>query len=293
MIFPNFIIIGANKGGTSSFYQYLSQHPEVFMSEIKEPMFFLFWDKYEQDKKTDHAEPEWLNWKPISSLEVYQRMFVVPPHIKAAGEASTAYLANPRCAERIHDFNPQMKIIAVLRNPVFRAFSNYQMYVRLGYEKEKFEACVEQELSGNRGHLPQGRHYVQLGYYGQALARYYTIFGEENVRVYLNEELRDKPEWLFRDAFNFLGVDATFKPNVTEKFNVNENVTLRNGFQNLLVSADRKIPFTKVLGKTIRSRIYGELHLSPAMQSKLGNLYRDDVRQLERLAHRDLSHWIR
>src|SRR5260370_35178685 len=135
MKFPNFILIGANKGGTSSFYNYLGQHPQIFMSDIKEPMFFSYNDMSGAQPvvKVDRNEPKWRNWRPVTTLDDYMNLFAdMPAGVKAAGEASTAHLANPFCAERIAKFNPPMKIIMILREPVSRAFSNYLMYSALG-----------------------------------------------------------------------------------------------------------------------------------------------------------------
>lgn len=294
-IFPNFLIIGANKGGTSSFYKYLDQHPEIFMSEIKEPMFFLFNDmtgKEQKQAEVDEKEPEWQNWKPISSVEEYRKMFVVPPTIKAAGEASTAYLANPVCAERIARYNPDMKIIAILRNPVSRAFSNYQMYVRLGHESEKFPKVVADELAGKRKHLPQGRHYVELGYYADSIAEYIRVFGKQNVKVYLIDELREKPEWMFADAFAFLGVDTSFRPDIREKFNVNENVMLNTTFTKNFRRIDNRLRLTSVLPASWKRALRGELVLDADTKRKLKDLYRKDILRVQELTGKDLGAWL-
>ncbi len=294
MLYPNFLIIGANKGGTSSFYKYLDQHPEIFMSEIKEPMFFLFNEMNGTDTQASVSteEPEWDRWKPVSNLEEYKKMFSPPPGTKAAGEASTAYLANPMCAERIYRFNPQMKLIAILRNPVSRAFSNYLMYVRLGHEDKSFAAVVGEELAGKRGHLPQGRHYLQLGYYYESLNTYIKTFGRENVKVYLIEELKEDPASLFRDAFEFLGVDPSFTPDVSTRFNVNENVTRRGPLANFLLRADNRIHFTKLLPSSVRRKLEGRLKLDPAMREKLAALYREDILKVQELTGKNLSAWL-
>jgi hypothetical protein len=215
MKFPNFILIGANKGGTPSFSNYLSHHPEIFMSDIKEPMFFFYNDMSgaEPVVKLDPNEPKWKNWRPVTILDDYVDLFAdMPPGVKAAGEASTAYLANPFCAERIARFNPAMKIIAILREPVSRAFSSYLMYVRLGHEKDSFSNVVEKELSGNKSDLPQGQQYLRLGYYADSISEYQRVFGKENVKIYLNEELKNHPQELFYDVFHFLGLDTSFQP---------------------------------------------------------------------------------
>lgn len=294
MLFPNFIIIGANKGGTSSFYSYLSQHPEIFMSEIKEPMFFLFNDK---DRKKNEAveskEPNWKNWTTVSDPEEYKRMFITPGGIKAAGEASTAYLANPDCAGRIYEYNPEMKIIAILRNPASRAFSNYLMYVRLGHESKSFSKVVKEELNGERDYLPQGRHYLKLGYYYDSLLTYINTFGKENVKVYLIEELKEKPQWLFHDAFEFLGVDSSFVPDVTIKYNVNEKVTHSNTLRKFLVRISNSKRFSKFVPAGIKKSVNKELKLDDNLRKQLRDMYKEDILKVQDLIGKDLSSWLK
>jgi sulfotransferase family protein len=299
MKFPNFILIGAGKGGTSSFYYYLRQHPEIFMSDIKEPRFFFYNDMSgaEAVVKLDPNEPDWGkygNWRPVSRLDDYMSLFAhMPAGVKAAGEASTAYLKNPFCAERIAKFNPAMKIIAILREPVSRAFSHYLMYVRLGYEKDSFSSVVDRELSGNKSYLPQGRQYLQQGYYADSISEYQRVFGKKNIKIYLNEELKNHPQELFYDAFHFLGVDTSFRPDVREKFNVNENVSMRGTVQNFIYRAGNKSGISKLLPPFVQKKLRGELFLNDKLKAKLHELYRDDVIKLQSLAGKDLSHWLK
>jgi hypothetical protein len=294
MTFPNFLIIGANKGGTSSFYVYLSRHPEIFMSEIKEPMFFLFYDEEKKEKAAVHEkEPEWVDWKPISDLGEYKKMFNAPAGVKAAGEASTAYLANPVCAARIYKFNPGMKIIVILRNPVSRAFSNYLMYVRLGHEKKAFRTVVKEELGGKRAYLPQGRHYLQLGYYHDSLKTYIDQFGKENVKVYLIEELKERPEWLFEDVFTFLGVDPSYKPDVSEKFNVNEKVIRLNLYGDLIKRAVNSVRYSRFVPRFIKRYLNAEIRIDAGSKEQLKRLYREDILNVQKLIGKDLSAWLK
>lgn len=293
-LFPNFLIIGANKGGTSSFYVYLSQHPEIFMSEIKEPMFFVHYkNERPRNEKVESKEPEWNKWKPINDLEEYKKMFIVPPGTKAAGEASTAYLANPECAKKIFEFNQKIKIIAILRNPVSRAFSNYLMYVQIGHESKKFTTVMNEELEGRRGYLPQGRHYLKLGYYADSLAEYYKTFGKENVKIYLMEELKEKPEWLFRDAFEFLGVDPGFRPDISRKHNVNEKVMHTNAIKRLLVRAAKSKKYSKFVPAFIKESVNRELKLDEKCREVLRKLYREDILKVQALTEKDLSAWLK
>lgn len=294
MIFPNFLIIGANKGGTSSLYSYLQQHPEIFMSRVKEPNFFVNWDE-ERDgagTKPDPKEPNWKDWRPISSLAEYREMFQVPAGMKAAGEASTAYLANKECAAKIFRYNPDMRIIAILRDPVSRAFSNYLMYVRLGHEDKEFSVAVEEELSGKRGYLPQGRHYLSLGFYHESVSEFIRVFGKERVRVYLTEELKHHPAELFADAFGFLGVDPSFVPDTSRKSNVNNKVTFHSPTKRLLV----RLAYNSIVRKCIpRSWVKPsgeEIRLDDSIRRRLRDLYREDTLKLQDLTGKNLSAWL-
>ncbi len=213
--------------------------------------------------------------------------------MKAAGEASTAYLANPFCAERIAKFNPAMKIIAILREPVSRAFSSYLMYVRLGHEKDSFSNVVEKELSGKKSDLPQGQQYLRLGYYADSISEYQRVFGKENVKIYFNEELKNHPQELFYDVFQFLSVDISFEPDVREKFNVNENVSMRGAMQDFIYRAGNKSGISKLLPSSVQKKLRGELFLNDKMKAKLHELYRDDVIKLQFIAGKDLSHWLK
>ena len=135
MTMPNFLIIGANKGGTTSLYNYLNQHPEIFMSPVKEPMFFTTVEcNYTKEEKKSKGLSD-----AATTIEDYQKLFRGVENEKAIGEASTAYLANPRCAKVIKKYVTDMKLISVLRHPVDRAYSNHKMYVRRGLEKRSFD----------------------------------------------------------------------------------------------------------------------------------------------------------
>ncbi len=257
-------------------------------------MFFVYWERDKnEDPDVSKKEPDWIDWKPISDPEEYRKMFNAPAGVKAAGEASTAYLANPSCAEKIFRFNPEMKIIAILRNPVSRAFSNYLMYVRMGHEEKDFKEVVQEELNGQRNYLPQGRHYIKLGFYHDALKTYFDVFGRDKVKVYLMEDLKNRPEWLFQDVFRFLGVDDTFVPNTSEKLNVNEKVTKNNAFKRFLIRLAYNSRFMNYIPKSW-TRPKGEvLKLDESLRIQLRDHYRDEILKLQELLGRDLSAWLK
>ena len=120
MAMPNFLIIGAMKSGTTALYYYLEQHPQVYMSPVKEPNFFCS----EENSDGDFA----------TRLGAYQDLFRDVSGEKAIGEASHCYLYEPEAAARIQEYITDAKLIAVLRDPVDRAYSHFLHMVRNGSE---------------------------------------------------------------------------------------------------------------------------------------------------------------
>ena len=125
MTLPSFFIVGAPKAGTTSLYHYLEEHPEVYMSPIKETNFFSSKQMQEQELYYDAT--------PIQSKNQYLELFKDVSQEKQVGEASVSYLYYTGVAKKILEFNPKAKIVIMLRNPVERAFSHYLMDKRLGY----------------------------------------------------------------------------------------------------------------------------------------------------------------
>lgn len=190
MTMPNFLIIGANKAGTSSLWAYLKQHFSIYMSPIKEPMFFTT-----EGKVLDIDRPgnEIVLKGATNNIENYLSLFEGVSNEKAIGEASTAYLHNPVAAGRIKHYIPHAKLIALLRDPVERAYSNYLMYVRWGLETLDFAQAIKEEETRIRNNWPNGWHYVSLGFYYERLKRYFELFKQSQIKVYLYEEWNSEP----------------------------------------------------------------------------------------------------
>ena len=127
MCLPNFIIIGAEKAGTTALWQFLRQHPQVYMSAVKEPQFFGYEGREVSFQGPGPVVKEAL---PICDLEEYKSLFKGTESYKAVGEASPSYLYNSQAPERIRHYVPQAKLIAILRNPVDRAYSRFLHLVR-------------------------------------------------------------------------------------------------------------------------------------------------------------------
>lgn len=226
--FPNFLIVGANKAGTTSIHSYCNQHPQIFMSKVKEPMFFTASPELakrnranKQNKTmTDHLA----NPQVITSIEDYQNLFVGGENAIARGEASTSYLAIPdKAIPKIKSMFPHMKIIACLRDPIDRAFSCYCMYHGAGIEKRSFEQAVADEIEGKLDGIPSGRRYLTLGLYYWPLKKYLQAFGEKQVLILLFDNLKNNPTAFMKEIFTFLGVDDDFIPSTKVKLNTSED----------------------------------------------------------------------
>ena len=279
-VYPNFLIIGANKAGTSSLHEYLGQHPEIFMSSVKEPMYF----RYAYSGENLIGEEEHFEDGTAYSLKGYLNLFEKAGNAKAIGESSTTYLANPDCAIRIREFNPDMKIIAVLRNPIDRAFSNYKMYINWGIEDKSFNRVVKDEVDGKKTHSPQGRKYLELGLYANSILKYLDTFGKEQMRIFLYEDLKS-PSSIYKEIFTFLNVNPDFEVDDSLRHNVPHNLS----YNPLFRSIQKKLSSRNIPNSFIPNFFMPKID-NESMRI-LQDFYRDDIRKLEEIISKDLSHW--
>jgi hypothetical protein len=210
---PNFLVIGAPKAGTTSLYHYLRQHPQVYMSPVKEPKFFAFEAAKPSSsrRKRDRVRTSHL----ITDIEEYRVLFAGVSDEKAIGEASPQYLYVSGAAGRIRRYLPEARLMAVLRNPVDRAYSHHLHLVREGFERLSFSEALKKEEERIRDNWPMMWHYKNRGFYHEQLTRYYELFEAEQIRVYLYEDLKEDPVGMMRSIFRFLGVDDAFVPDTS------------------------------------------------------------------------------
>lgn len=289
MIMPNFLILGTPKAGTTSIYNYLNQHPQIYLPSFKEPHFF----SYEGEKK-----PQW----GIKSLEAYSLLFDGVTRETAIGEASTWYLYSHTAAKQIRDRLPKAKLIAILRNPMERAYSSWAFRVQCGWESiANFEQAIQAEASRRSNNWEWDFHYLQAGFYYKQIKRYYDLFPKEQVRVYLYEDLKANPTGLLQIIYQFLNVDDTFTPDISIKHNTTS--LPRFDFLNLFLTQKSKTKdFFKTLlpyrfRQTLASQLRQEnqVKISPLtldLRQQLLSLYREDIFKLEDLLNQDLSKWL-
>jgi len=190
-----FLGVGAQKAGTSALDAYLRVHPALCMATVKEVHLF-------DDERTFHQQS-------LSAFEAYHRRFSPTPATVLAGEITPAYMYWTDAPGRIWEYIPAMKLIAVLRNPITRAFSQWNMQRDRGVDPLAFWDALQSERERCRAAAPlQHRRfsYVDRGYYTGQLRRLWSFFPAEQVLVLRYEDLRDRPNDTVDRVFDFLGV---------------------------------------------------------------------------------------
>ena len=301
MCLPNFIIIGAEKAGTTALWQFLKQHPQIYMSAVKEPQFFGYEGKSVSFEGPGPVVKEAL---PICELKEYQALFKGADGYEAVGEASPSYLYNLRAPERIRHYVPQAKLITILRNPVDRAYSRFLHLVREDRETtDDFLEALEKEQWRIQNNWWPDFFYMQNGFYYSQLARYYDLFDRSQIKVYLYEDLSADPLKTLQDIFSFLDVDVDFEPDTSLKPNVSgvpksRNLHLfLNGLRRARPLAEAVLPeaATRRILKgahSIKNKNLAKPKLSAPARQQLVEVFREDVLSLQSLIGRDLSKWL-
>jgi hypothetical protein len=184
---PSFMVVGAQKAGTTWLFECLNEHPSVFVPELKETHFFCPPDRCRHSRK--YLGDEW-----------YRGLFPSSGEYAVAGDMTTDDMYYG-AADDIHRVNPDMKIVFMLRHPVERAYSAYWMKRRHSIEIERFDRSLEEN--------PQ---LLERGLYHRQIMPFLEKFGEANVRIYIYEEATTKPEAFFSDLCRFLGIDDGVRP---------------------------------------------------------------------------------
>ncbi|MBI2487107.1 MAG: sulfotransferase [Deltaproteobacteria bacterium] len=301
--FPNFFIVGAAKSGTTSLYHYLNQHPEIYMSPLKEPKYFS-----SSVVRFPHSGPGDIevDKRVIKTWNNYVELFSSVSGEKRIGEASPDNLYfYEHVAPLIKQTNPGAKIIIILRNPTERAFSAYTHLVKYGRETLSFEEALEIEEQRKKDNYEFIWFYKDVGFYYSQVKRYLNTFGEKNIRVYLYDDFIKNPSGLIRDIYEFLEVNANCFPDMSTKHNVSL-IPKNRLLQNFLSEYDHTLKkvfrplFLNTIGKEnteglvnlFKNKNLKRESIMPKTKRYLIKLYRDDILGLKDLIKRDLSNWL-
>lgn len=301
MKLPNFFLVGAAKSGTTAAHVYLYQHPEVYLSFLKEPKYLsISANKFPHngpgDKKVDDGV--------IKSQDEYLSLFNDAENEKVIGESSADYLYYYNSViPSIKTICPHPKILIMLRNPVDRAYSAYRHMIMDKREDLSFEKALQCEDNRKSDNYEFIWYYKDVGFYYKQVEQYIDSFGGENVKIVLYDDFVENSIKIMKDVYKFLDVDAGFTPNTAVKYNVGPTVRSES-FEEFLVKYDN--PVKKVLRPILLNTIgkrstevlvnyfirRNTLSMKSKTRMRLIELYRRDILKLEGLIDRDLSGWL-
>jgi hypothetical protein len=279
--------VGVAKAGTTALYHYLGEHPDVYMSPVKEPGYFA----------TGYGVETW---------EEYLALFAGAGGAAAIGEATPRYFHDPDAPGRIAEALPGVRIVVLLRQPVERALSHYVMLANnsAAIRPEPFADFFRRHLHDvDRWHEGDlGARGLAMGFYAGSLARWLDRFGRDRVAVYLDDDLRRDPQATMAGLYAFLGVDPAFRPDLGKRYNVGQGLPRSGGVQRLVYHASGlKRLAQRVLPDGVREAARRALlrlnqgqkpALTPEERRTFTAVYREDIRRVEQLIGRDLSAWL-
>lgn len=292
---PDFFIVGAPKSGTTAMCNYLAQHPEIYMSPIKEPHFF----------GSDLNRVRFTN-----ELEAYLQLFE-QGNGKICGEGSVWYLSSEKAAYEIYTFNPTAKIIIMLRNPVDLLYSLHNHVVFNAREDiTDFEEALKAEPERKKGQriprtcpAPHVLLYSEAVQFTKQIRRYLDVFPSDSVEIILYDDFKQDTIGVYRNTLFFLGVETQFKPEITI-INPSKKVrskTLRSFirfsfkhfralFRPLFPSLDSRVKVGQFL-INLNTIPQERSPMDQALRRRLVEQFAPEVDQLSLLLKRDLSHW--
>lgn len=297
MALPDFLLLGAPKAGTTALHVALARHPQLFLSAVKEPKFFL----------TDGTPPvprggpgdartyrEYV-WRRAD----YEALFDPAPAGTRKGESTTLYLRDPAAHARIRALVPAARLIAVVRDPVDRAHSNWTHLRSAGLEPEAdfLRACALESDRAAAGWGPFWR-YLDLGRYGRQVEHLLSLFPREQVLVVLYRDLRQHPARTLDRICAFLGVETGVVTEVPA-----ENVTAApasSPLDDLVARVLHAVPLpdrvqhavTAAAATVLQRQQRPRPPLTQAEKALLAPYFATDIALLERLTGLELGHWL-
>jgi len=299
---PNFFIVGAPKCGTTAMYEYLKAHPEIYMpQEAKEPHYFA----------QEYQTPRMMRY---SSEEAYLSLFDDATTELCLGEGSVLYLYSEEAAWKIHEFNPDAKIITMLRNPIDMMYSLFYQERYSGNEVLKtFEEALDLEEARKKGlHIPprsnqKKLYYREIAKYSVQLERYYACFNETQIHIIIFDDFIADTARCYQQTLSFLGVDPGFSTNFIPvnvnklpRFAMINRLTLqppewyrvmRNQLRRITSPALREI-FNRKL-RAINTKVEPRPKLSIETRRALAIEFKDEIDTLSSLLDIDLTHWYK
>ena len=285
----DFFIVGAPKAGTTSLYHYLSAHPQVEMSRQKETDYF--------SDKAIHEQGMYYAKNRIDTLDKYESLFVQKESV-VYGEASVSYLFYENVAEDIKKYNPNAKIIIMLRDPIERAFSHYLMDYRLGLISDSFENVLAKISKHKNAHLFY-QQYIEVSKYAKQIQRYLDFFKKENILFIDYEDFKKNVSKTVDQVYNFLNISTEFVADINTKHNtfiMPKNKIIRLIYSFVFLRKILTFLSPTYLVKSIRVLLFKsdkKPELLKETRSLLSIIFNDDIKKMEEVLAKNYSKWIK
>jgi hypothetical protein len=285
----DFFIVGAPKAGTTSLYHYLSAHPQVEMSRQKETDYF--------SDKAIHEQGMYYAKNRINTLDKYDSLFVQKESV-VYGEASVSYLFYENVAEDIKKYNPNAKIIIMLRNPIERAFSHYLMDYRLGLISDSFENVLAKKSKHKNAHLFY-QQYIEVSKYSRQIQRYLDFFEKDNILFIDYEDFKKNVSKTVFHVYSFLNISTGFTADINTKHNtfiMPKNKVIRLIYSFVFLRKLLTFLLPTYLVKNIRLLLFKsdkKPELLKETRIQLRKIFNEDIKNLEEVLSKDYSKWIK
>jgi hypothetical protein len=295
---PDFLVIGASRSGTTTIHAALAAHPQIFVPAEKSPNFFTA-----EDLRVlpNSAALRAMKGHTIQTINQYERLFRRSSGFRCRGEVSPVYLQSIYAAERVCRELPNVRLIAILRNPIDRAYAHYLGRRRDGLEtRHPFADAIAEELADPSAKPMAFNNYLAIGRYAYYLKTWYESFAKEQILILFFDGFVLDSLKVLEQIYDFLGVDSGLTLPALEKKNVSgipSQPLLRSLWTSSVMLRARLRPY---LPKELRDRC-GRLFLSqlnrPSLPDELrpvmADYYSSYIRILEQLSGRPLQGWLK
>ncbi len=311
MPLPTFIIGGVRRGGTTSLYHAIREHPQIYLYPHSELNYFVEADVKGRKWRHNFAAPD--HWEASHTVDDYAALFVNDTRARAIGHKGADLLFWPPAHERIARFVPNARFIFSLRNPVNRAWSHYWFERAKGREALEFEAALAAEEERAQKNKWAGYHlsYLARGFYDQNLRRFFKFIPREQVLVITLEEKIAQPRQTIEKIYRFIGVDPELGHRQSESRRNKGWATLPRpwtrhsaiaplvtGYENvtnvlakvLTPSRDSRRLVRNFLQKPFRVSMR-RVPMPEALRQKLNRRYAPHISALENLLDRSFNEW--
>lgn len=243
----DFLVVGTQKGGTTALDNYLRVHPEIGLPEIKELHFFNNEELFSKSKV---------------NYDAYHKHFNFKSNKKVFGEVTPVYMYWIDSCKRIWEYNPNIKLIFILRNPIERAYSHWNMQYERNDENLDFSTAIKEESKRNKQTLPfQNKpfSYIDRGFYSEQIRRFKRFFDDDQMFFIKYDEFKSNQQQVLNSIFEFLNVNP-------------DSYTFE--FKN--VHSRKKVT-----------------ELNDTDHENLKAIFKNDIHEVERLLQWDCSDWLK